>query len=146
MLWLISGLGGDERLYSRIQLPDESSVIDWNDFGSCLTMEDFVDQAIECGVRDGDYVVGSSFGGMLGCELSTRIRLGGLLLLGSAIEQREINRLVLLAGGFARSMDGRFLQTIGRPFSHWGPKRIAVAMFCDQSVAIMMNMYRVILN
>lgn len=145
MLWVLSGLGGDSRLYDRVALPADAQLVTWDQFAGCQRMADFVDRALELGVKDGDQIIGSSFGGMIGCELSHRRQLRGLLLLGSAIEQREINRLVLLAGGFARAMDGRLLQRLATPLRHVGPKQLAVAMFCDQCPRLMADMYAAIL-
>lgn len=47
-------------------------------------------------IQKGDTVVGTSLGGIVGCEIANQIELEKLVLIGSAVSKEEINRLLKL--------------------------------------------------
>jgi pimeloyl-ACP methyl ester carboxylesterase len=112
-------------------------------------MEHFCDRLLEMGLTDGDVIVGSSFGGMVACSVSARVDLGGILLLGSTDDPRDINQVMLTAGYFARSFPGVDLQALVRPFAKsWitGPKAVVLDMFARSDCEVMMGMHEAIMR
>ena len=147
MLWILSGLGGDHRLYQRLDIPMEHRHIAWDqEFANCRSMSAFAQRCIDFGIQDGDFLIGSSFGGMVAAEISHLKRIQTCLLLGTAIRQIEINRLALVAGKWMRQFGGVNLQRIAQPFSYTGPKSETVRMFVEADSDIMENMFAAILN
>ncbi len=49
---------------------------------------------LEQGIRKGDTVIGTSLGGIVACEIANQIDLEKLVLIGSAVCQEEISRLL----------------------------------------------------
>ncbi|MCB0397263.1 MAG: hypothetical protein KDD36_11445 [Flavobacteriales bacterium] len=72
-LYLISGLGADSRLYSRLQLPGlDVQFIEWLVPSDDETMNHYARRMAECITADpGEfYLGGTSFGGMVATEIA----------------------------------------------------------------------------
>jgi len=54
------------------------------------------------GIRDGDLLVGSSFGGMVACEITKIRRIPKLFLVGSAVQREEVSPLLAALHPLAR--------------------------------------------
>lgn len=97
MLYLLPGMGADHRMYGAAEwlgLTDARS-IDWPHFEGETTIAAVSERMIEeAGIVDGDVLVGSSLGGMVACEIASRLKLRSLALIGSAIAPSEISRLL----------------------------------------------------
>lgn len=48
------------------------------------------------GIEDGDVLIGTSLGGIVACEISRILQLKSLILIASAVDKSEINKLLAL--------------------------------------------------
>lgn len=128
----IPGLGGDRRMHQRLALPGPRLDLDWPQSISDLP-------ALAAGwaplLSADDVLVGSSLGGMVALELHRLIGCR-VVLLGSALERREINRLALALVPLARVAPWRGMQALAAVANHLPhPKRLEFMMFADQDPA-----------
>lgn len=92
-VFALPGMAADRRMYPQ---PWDSipgiQFVEWGPYSSELTIPFAAQRILEDHqIRDGDVVIGSSLGGMVGCEIAERVALSRLVLIGSAISNREIN-------------------------------------------------------
>ena len=99
MIFLLPGMGADHRMYSAPAwhtLPN-SRFLDWPEHRGEDSIAAIADRVIaEAGINDGDTIIGSSLGGIVGCEIANRLRLHSLVLIGSAQSPSEISTLLAL--------------------------------------------------
>ncbi|MGC6426499.1 MAG: alpha/beta hydrolase [Akkermansiaceae bacterium] len=91
-IFLLPGMGATHEMYPAPwqELP-EVHLLNWPRDFKGTTLTDLAYSMIrEHRIHSGDIIVGSSLGGMVGCEISKIIELRHLLLLGSATHPREI--------------------------------------------------------
>ncbi len=99
MLHLLPGMGADHRMYAASAwrtLPG-ARALDWPEHHGETTITAIATRVIAAaGIREGDTVVGSSLGGIVGCEIANQLRLRSLVLVGSAQSPSEISTLLAL--------------------------------------------------
>jgi len=99
MIHVLPGMGADHRMFSDRawhSLPD-ARFHDWPEHRGEATIPAIADRVIaEARINDGDTVVGTSLGGLVGCEIANRLRLRSLVLVGSAQSPAEISALLAL--------------------------------------------------
>ena len=99
MIHLLPGMGADHRMFAAPAwqaLPD-ARFHDWPEHRGETTIAAIADRVIaEARINDGDTVVGTSLGGLVGCEIANRLRLRSLVLVGSAQSPAEISALLAL--------------------------------------------------
>ncbi|MDB6113088.1 MAG: hypothetical protein JWQ62_33 [Lacunisphaera sp.] len=86
-------MGGDRRMYPGPwqKLPG-AKFIEWPDYAGESSVEEVAARIVSLhGIPDGSTVVGSSLGGMVGCEIARLRTLREVVLVGSALHQEEIN-------------------------------------------------------
>jgi pimeloyl-ACP methyl ester carboxylesterase len=108
-LALLPGLGADARMYGPLfdgladRQADVVLRIDWPDHRGERTLAEVAERLIdEHDLGTYDVIAGSSLGGMVGAEIVARTGAEDLVLIGSAQEPREVNRLL---GSFAKLRD-----------------------------------------
>ena len=87
-------MGTDGRLYSRVwqQLPD-SVCLNWPEYRGEKTIEAIARRMVEENqIPDGSVIIGTSLGGMVGCEIARLRSLRALVLVSSAVHPEEVNR------------------------------------------------------
>ncbi len=87
MHFLLPGMGADHRMYAAPawQALPEARFIDWPEHHGEATIAAIASRVIaEAGIREGDTVIGSSLGGIVGCEIANQLHLRSLVLIGSA--------------------------------------------------------------
>ena len=93
---LLPGMGADERMYPRpwTELPNVQFVRWplWNGESSISQVAERL--AAGSDFEPGAWLIGSSLGGMVACELASLVYARGLILVGSAISSVEINLLL----------------------------------------------------
>lgn len=92
-IYAISGLGADERLFSKLELPKgyKLSYLDWPDISACDTLAEYAQlftQKIDISEPFG--LMGVSFGGMLSAELCRQVNPNFVILISSAQNSKEI--------------------------------------------------------
>lgn len=98
MIYVLPGMGADRRMYPApwSSLPD-CTFIDWPEYSGEKTLSDVATKIIGRYPIDRDsWLVGSSLGGMVGCEITKQVPVRGLILIGSARSPSEINALLRL--------------------------------------------------
>lgn len=97
MIFVLPGMGADHRMYQAPAwhtLPD-ARFLDWPKHRGEDSITAIADRVIaEAGINTGDTVIGSSLGGIVGCEIANRLRLHSLVLVGSAQSATEISGLL----------------------------------------------------
>ncbi|MEM7388178.1 MAG: hypothetical protein AAF514_24860 [Verrucomicrobiota bacterium] len=89
------------------------------------------------GIQAGDWVTGSSLGGMVACEISRFVDVGKVVLIGSAWGTEEINPLLGQLSCLARLLPLRLFQVMAR---YVVPGRLA-AMFAAVDREFMRAMF-----
>ena len=141
MWWVLSGMGGDPRLYDTVKFPTDVTHVRWDDFVDCDTIPELAERIIELGIQDGDVIVGTSLGGMVALEIARRVRIDKVVLLGSCVHPREINQFFLSFSVFAKSFPWKLFQKLIRiliiiPV----PRRRIFRMFVDTDVEFFKRM------
>src|SRR4051812_26982519 len=93
MIYVLPGTGGDRRMYpGPWQALPEAKFIEWPRYAGESSLEEVAARLVALHqIPDGSTVVGSSLGGMIGCEIARLRTLRELVLVGSALHQKEIS-------------------------------------------------------
>lgn len=94
------------------------------------------------GIQAGDRVSGSSFGGMVACEISRVVDLEQVVLIGSTWNPREINPVLIKFGPLMSILPLRLLQALARLLV---PGQLA-SMFAATDATFMQKMGRAIFS
>lgn len=118
--FILPGMGGDHLMYPEpwAQLPG-AVLLDWPTYRNEDSLEAMAASVIEtAGIPDGAVVIGSSLGGMVACEIARLRKLRGLVLLGSAVQPREVSRLLRMLHPLADVTPFEFLQIASGKLRH----------------------------
>ncbi len=93
MIFILSGMGADQRLYPGPWLAlDNSCFLNWPEYQGEKTLGDIAKRMIsDNDISASDSVAGSSLGGMVALEIAHRLGLKTVFLFGSAVDPSEIN-------------------------------------------------------
>jgi pimeloyl-ACP methyl ester carboxylesterase len=119
-VFILPGLGGDHRMYPEPWpgLPG-AVILDWPAYRNEQSVEAMAARVVEtAGIPDDSVVIGSSLGGMVACEIARLRRLRGLVLLGSAVQPREVSRLLHLLHPLADIAPFEFLRVASSKLPH----------------------------
>lgn len=96
MTYILPGMGGDRRMYPHPwPLLPGAKFIEWPAYAGESSLEDVAARLVALHqIPDGATVVGSSLGGMVGCEIARLRVLRELVLVGSALHKEEISPLL----------------------------------------------------
>ena len=121
-LFLLSGMGGDARLFQSIGIPEVEIVKpDFIEPAPGETLSDYALRMaeIQCVKRE-DVIGGASFGGMLAAEIALRRPVAGLILLGSCIHPARLPWSYRWVERFGRFVPDFFLGLRSwRPLIRW---------------------------
>ncbi|MBK9990368.1 MAG: hypothetical protein IPP19_06460 [Verrucomicrobia bacterium] len=113
MIHVLPGMGADHRMYAAPawQCLASTRFLNWPAHHGETTIKAIADHVItEAGIRHGDIVIGSSLGGIVGCEIAKNLSLKALILIGSAKNKAEISGLLTLLHPLARLAPIEFIQ------------------------------------
>jgi hypothetical protein len=113
MIYIFPGMGADHRMYSAPawQSLTNTRFLDWPDHRGETSIATIAARIIaEAEISDGDVVVGSSLGGIIGCEIANSVSLKALVLIGSAKSKTEVSSLLTLLHPLARLAPIEFVQ------------------------------------
>jgi len=113
MIHVLPGMGADHRMYSAPAWRSlaDTQFVDWPDHHGETSIAAIASRVIaEAKISDGDIVVGSSLGGIVGCEIARVVSLKTLVLIGSAKSKTEISGLLALLHPLARLAPIEFIQ------------------------------------
>lgn len=103
MLHLLPGLGATPALYKEYPFTCETKACAYRlPASKCLTLADYAAFIIETqSIQPGDDVIGTSFGGMLACEISAQVTLRKLTLISSSPKWEYLSPLLRKAAFMA---------------------------------------------
>jgi len=119
-IFILPGMGADERMYPGPwrSLPD-AQFLRWPAYAGEESIDAVVWRMVaEHNIVPGSVVVGSSLGGMVGCEIANRMQLSALFLIGSACEPSEVNRILAALHPLANVVPFRQLQSLVGKLPH----------------------------
>jgi hypothetical protein len=102
--FLLPGMGATSAMYDalRSEIEFEVNFLDWPEYRGEPTYRDVAKRIIgEYDIADGDIVGGSSLGGMVALEIAKILRPKAVLLLGSAINRREVQGVLSILSPLA---------------------------------------------
>ncbi len=120
MIHVLPGMAADHAMYPAPwhTLP-ESQFLDWPAYAGEDSITAIAARvADEAGVRDGDIIIGTSLGGIVGCEIARLRRLGGLFLVSSAKRKEEISGLLAALHPLAQLAPVEFIQRAAGKIPH----------------------------
>lgn len=98
-IYLISGLGADESIFAKLDLSDFDSVhIPWIHPLKNESIESYAIRLSNAIPEENPWVMGLSFGGMVGVEILKQRKGGTLILISSAKTKYELPQLYRYAG------------------------------------------------
>jgi len=113
-IFILPGMGADERMYPGPwrSLPN-AQFLRWPAYAGEESIDAVVWRMVaEYNIVPGSVVIGSSLGGMVGCEIANRMQLSALFLIGSACEPSEVNRILAALHPLANVVPFRQLQSL----------------------------------
>lgn len=129
--FVLPGMGATSEMYlepwSKLQ---DAVFVDWPPYEGESTLRDVASRLIEVErISRGDFVVGSSLGGMLALEIAALLNLRQVVLIGSARKASEVNVFLRLAAplapltplGLSQVLGGISSGNIGRMFQQADP-------------------------
>lgn len=112
MIYAFPGMGADSRMYSGAwrTLP-QCRFLDWSLYHGRSTIAALEERLItEQRIRAGDYLIGTSLGGIVACEIANRLDVAGLALVGSAKNKGEISAVLRVLHPLASLTPLEFIQ------------------------------------
>jgi len=106
-------MGADHSLYAATawRALADAHFLDWPVHHSETTIAAIAGRVVaEARISDGDVIIGSSLGGIVGCEIARTVSLKSLVLIGSAKNKGEISRLLALLRPLAPLAPVEFVQ------------------------------------
>ena len=95
MIYILPGMGADHRMYPQPWpgLP-QVTFLDWPKYGGEQTLNAVAKSVVRTyALHEDAWLVGSSLGGMVACEIAALLPVRGLILVGSAKTKDELNFL-----------------------------------------------------
>ena len=130
MIHVYPGMGATSAMYNEAwRSLANAKFHDWPKWNGETSLELWAKHLIdEHGILEGDIIIGSSLGGMIACEIANQLELQEIILLGSAIDPKEINSLLAWLKPLAKFAPIEVLQFSGSKV----PSEIA-AMFSQSN-------------
>lgn len=98
-LYLISGLGADERIFQRLDFQGFTTHhLHWIAPEAGESLRDYAERMRSQITTENPWLLGVSFGGMIATEISRQMACEGLILVSTATTRQEIPLLYRLAG------------------------------------------------
>ncbi|MCB1123784.1 MAG: hypothetical protein KJT03_19675 [Verrucomicrobiae bacterium] len=93
MNFVLPGMGATNAMFSGCwRSLDNTSFLDWPKQTAASSIPELADELItRHSMRNGDSMTGTSLGGIVACEIANQLELDQLILIGAAIDKREIN-------------------------------------------------------
>ena len=91
-------MGADRRMFPPpwASLPDFTAH-DWPRYSGEQSLAAMAESVCRnCGIHDGDSLIGASLGGMVACEITSTRKIKALYLVGSATRKEEVNSLLAI--------------------------------------------------
>jgi pimeloyl-ACP methyl ester carboxylesterase len=113
----------------RREMSFQVSFIDWPAYGGETTYKEIAQKIIdENNIHAGDVIGGSSLGGMVALEIARSIQPAAVILIGSAMNKREVNSLLMMLSPLAAVTPIAFVQLLAGKQSN-----LVSAMFAESN-------------
>lgn len=100
-LYIISGLGADERVFQNLEFPEREIIfLKWIVPLQDETIEDYATRLLEQILTKKPVIIGLSFGGMIAIEIAKQIETEKIILIASAKSKYELPSYYRIAGNF----------------------------------------------
>jgi hypothetical protein len=113
--YILPGMGATSEMYSSLkrELSFNAHFLDWPQYQGETSFKEVAERIIaENPINKNDVVGGSSLGGMIALEISMILNTNTVVLLGSALKNDEINRLLAMISPLASITPLSFIQAI----------------------------------
>jgi hypothetical protein len=113
--YILPGMGATSEMYSSLkrELSFNAHFIDWPRYQSEISFKEVAERIIaENPINENDVIGGSSLGGMVALEVSMILKTRAVVLMGSALKNEEINKLLSIISPLATITPLSFIQTI----------------------------------
>ena len=113
--YILPGMGATSEMYSSLkrELRFNAHLLDWPSYQSEISLKEVAERIIaENPINESDVIGGSSLGGMIALEVSMILNTKAVVLMGSAIRNDEINRLLSMISPLASITPLSFIQVI----------------------------------
>lgn len=121
-VYLISGLGADNSIFNRIDLPDDNcKPVHWHKVVEDETLESYVSKiALQINTAKPFVLIGLSFGGLIAIELNKIVKPVATILISSFKNKEEIPFYFRLAStwNFDKMIPGSLLK-VDNPIAEW---------------------------
>ena len=100
-IYALPGMGADQRMFPEPwnKLPGFVAV-NWSAAAGARTLIEVAHSVVDIHrIKEGDIVLGTSLGGIVGAEIARLRPLSRLILIGSAIDRSEVNPLLTILAG-----------------------------------------------
>lgn len=113
--YILPGMGATSEMYSslRRELSINVHFLDWPSYQGEISFKQIAERIIaENAITENDIVGGSSLGGMVALEVSMILDTKAVVLIGSALRNADINRLLSMISPLASLTPVSFIQTM----------------------------------
>jgi hypothetical protein len=113
--YILPGMGATSEMYSSLkrELSFNAHFLDWPSYHGEISFKEVAERIIEENpINENDVVGGSSLGGMIALEVSMVLNTKAVVLMGSALKNDEINRLLSMISPLASITPFSFIQAI----------------------------------
>lgn len=120
IIYLISGLGADHRVYKRLSFPYESKHIIWEDHEGVKTLSDYAKKLLpQINSESPIILIGLSFGGLIAQELDKLVNAQQVIIISSLNGHNEMPKLYRILGFLKLQylLPAKFLQN--NPFTNF---------------------------
>lgn len=131
MIHFYPGMGATSSMYGESwRSLFEARFHDWPQWKNEKTIQDIALRLVkEHHIKAGDTVIGTSLGGIVACEIANHIKLERVVLIGSALNKKEINKVLSLLHplvnltplSFIKMSAGKLPCELTKMFSHSDP-------------------------
>lgn len=143
---ILPGLGGDAAMYAAAEYRALTGVafIDWPAYRNEITLSAVARRIIDEHAPGPDSIVGgSSLGGMVAAEIAKQVRIGKVLLIGSALHPSAVHPALRALGGTADFIPVPLLQAVSGILTA-GQQDSLLAMFRRADPAFVRAMARAV--
>lgn len=120
IIYLISGLGADHRVYKRLSFPYKSKHITWEDHEGVKSLNDYAKKLLpQIDTKSPIILIGLSFGGLIAQELDKLVNAKQIIIISSLNGHRQMPFLYRLLAFFKLQylIPAKFLQN--NPFTNF---------------------------
>jgi pimeloyl-ACP methyl ester carboxylesterase len=144
--YILPGMGADSRMYSNQEYRklNNTTFLNWPIYNNETSVSQMAKRVIdENNITENSNIGGSSFGGMVASEISKKIPINKLVLIGSTNTPNNVNSLLKTLSNFAKYAPVKFIQFLigktGEP-----NKNIIMEMFAKSDQKFIKNMCQAI--